>query len=89
MLNAALDHWKQTCIFALEQSKMNPGRIFSILPFEANMIYIMNLTNILSSENITKHNIQQKLKEVREINDEVERFIESDRKGNVKDSSKG
>lgn len=88
MLNAALDHWKQTCSFALEQSKMNPGRTFSILPFEANVIYIMNLTNILSSEKITKHNIQQRLKEVREITDEVTKFIESNEKVDTKDSKR-
>lgn len=88
MLDAAIEHWKQTCSFALEQSKMNPGRTISILPFEVNMIYIMNLTSILSSGGITKANIQQKLREVREITDEVTKFIESDEKRNTKDSKR-
>jgi hypothetical protein len=47
----------------------------------------MNLTNILSNEKITKDNILQKLEEVREINDEVIKFIESNEKEEIKKSN--
>jgi hypothetical protein len=80
MLNAALDHWKQTCNFALERSKMTPGQRILILPFEANIVYVTNLANVLFNEKITKENIVSKLKKVREISDEVTKFLESEEK---------
>lgn len=73
MLNAALENWKGAIDFA----KLQGG---AIVPFEAHLIYVMKLTNVLFNKNITKGNISEKLKEVREVCDEVEKFIESSEK---------
>jgi hypothetical protein len=55
-------------------------RSASILPLEANIIYVMKLTNVLFNDKITKENVAQKLNEVREVCNEVEKFIQSSEK---------
>lgn len=79
MLNAALENWKQACTFAIEMSKISQ-RSTSILPLEAHIVYVMKLTNVLFNDKITKENVAQKLNEVREVCNEVEKFIESSEK---------
>jgi len=76
MLNAALESWKQACDFAIESTKMSHRRAV-VLPLEAHIIYVMEVTKVLLDKKITKENIVEKLKKVREICNEVSKFIES------------
>jgi len=86
MLHAALENWKQACTFALETSKIS-GRGAAVLPLETHIIYVMKLTDVLFNEKVTKENVIQKLKEVREVCDEVSKFIISEEKKETKESN--
>lgn len=86
MLNTALENWKQACTFAIETSKIS-GRRVAVLPLETHIIYVMKLTDVLFNERITKENVIQKLKEVRDVCDKVSNFIESEEKKETKESN--
>ena len=77
MLNVALEYWKQAAAIAVEQSKTSTHKI-AIVPLESYIIYVMKLTKVLFNEKITKQNVVQKLKEVREVSGEVSKFIRSE-----------
>jgi len=77
MLNTALEHWKQSSQVWLEMG--NRGKKVSLLPIESNIIYLMKLSEVLMDNKITKDNILDKLKEVREVTLKVEEYFTAEK----------
>ena len=93
MLNIALEQWKQSAQFVIEQSKL--GKSNAIMPLETYVIHMTKLSEVLNESNITKDNISKKLSEVHEVSVEVEAFYreeekkEKDRMAKLKRESNG
>lgn len=85
LLNAALEHWKQSCTIFIE--KMKAGQSVSLPPIETNIIYLLKLADILLDTKITKDNIKNKLSEIHAFTYEVEKFIESQDNQNNKNQT--
>lgn len=73
MFNAAVENWKQACAFAIEQGKM--GHNSQIAPLESFIIQMMKLSSVLMREPVTKENITDKLKELKDFSDTVAKFF--------------